>query len=415
MKYFEVESANKGKRQRVVLQANSRTDIIRMFKTRNPDSSIVKVTETSAPLNEQLSKFKSSILGVFFKKSIRTDFLVSSFRQLAVMTNAGIPIHDSVKEVGLSAADDKLRAIFSKIDEDLNAGLSLTMAASAFREELGDVSIAMIELGESTGNLSDSLKKLADILEEVHENKKRFKKALRYPITVITAIIIAFVILMVKVVPVFRDVFEGLGAKLPLPTKLLLNTQQAITDYGWYILGALIAIYVFTRHAYKTNAQFHAQFDKFLLKVYLIGKIIFFSNMHRFTLILSELVRAGIPIVEALDTALLTVNNTAIQEKLSFVKISVQRGISLTESFRETALLENMLIQMIQAGEQSGTLDTMLSKVTDYYNSRFSEIIDNISSYIEPILLLCIGAMVLLLALGIFLPMWELSSAVKGG
>jgi len=414
MKYFEVESANKGKRQRVVLQANSRTDIIRMFKTRNPDSSIVKVTETSAPLNEQLAKFKSSILGVFFKKSIRTDFLVSSFRQLAVMTNAGIPIHDSVKEVGLSAADDKLRAIFSKIDEDLNAGLSLTMAASAFREELGDVSIAMIELGESTGNLSDSLKKLADILEEVYENKKRFKKALRYPMTVITAIIIAFVILMVKVVPVFKDVFEGFGANLPLPTKMLLNMQQAITDYGWYILAGLIALYAFVRHAYKTNAQFHAQFDRFLLKTYLIGKIVFFSNMHRFMLILSELIRAGIPIVEALDTALLTVNNTAIQEKLSFVKISVQRGISLTESFRETGLLENMLIQMIQAGEQSGTLDTMLGKVTDYYNSRFSEIIDNISSYIEPILLLCIGAMVLMLALGIFLPMWELGSAVRG-
>jgi type II secretory pathway component PulF len=331
------------------------------------------------------------------------------------MTNAGIPIHDSVKEVGLSAADDKLRAIFSKIDEDLNAGLSLTTSASAFREELGDVSIAMIELGESTGNLSDALKKLADILEEVHENKKRFKKALRYPMTVITAIIIAFVILMVKVVPVFKDVFAGLGANLPLPTRILLGMQEAINDYGWYILAGLIALYAFARHAYKTNAQFHAQFDRFLLKVYLIGKIVFFSNMHRFMLILSELIRAGIPIVEALDTALLTVNNTAIQEKLSFVKISVQRGISLTESFRETALLENMLIQMIQAGEQSGTLDTMLGKVTDYYNSRFSEIIDNISSYIEPILLLCIGAMVLMLALGIFLPMWELGAAVKGG
>jgi general secretion pathway protein F/MSHA biogenesis protein MshG len=415
MKYFEVESANKGKRQKVVLQANSRTDIIRIFKTRNPDSSIVKVTETSAPLNEQLAKFKNSIFGALFKKSIKTDFLVSSFRQLAVMTNAGIPIHDSVKEVGLSAADDKLKAIFAKIDEDLNAGLSLTMAASAFREELGDVSIAMIELGESTGNLSDALKKLSDILEEVSENRKRFKKALRYPTTVISAIAIAFVILMIYVVPAFRDIFAQLGADLPLPTRMLLGTQQAISDYGWYMLGGLIALYVFIRHAYKTNAQFHAQFDKFLLKVYLIGKIIFFSNMHRFMLILSELIRAGIPIVEALDTALLTVSNTTVQEKLSFVKISVQRGISLTESFRETGLLENMLIQMIQAGEQSGTLDTMLGKVTDYYNSRFNEIIDNISSYIEPILLLFLAGMVLLLALGIFLPMWELGSAVKGG
>jgi general secretion pathway protein F/MSHA biogenesis protein MshG len=414
LKYFEVESSRKGQHSKTIIQANSRTEIVRIFKARNPDSSIVKVTETSAPLDVQFKKIKDSILGALVKRSIKTEFLVSSFRQLSVMTNAGIPIHDSVKEVGISAADEKLKAIFVKIDEDLNAGLSLSASAAAFREELGDVSIAMIELGENTGNLSDSLKKLSDILEDVHENKKRFKKALRYPIMVITAIMAAFVILMIFVVPAFRDIFSQLGANLPLPTRILLGTQSAISDYGLYMLFGLIVAYVLLRRSYRTNPLFHAQFDKYLLKVYLVGKIIFYSNMHRFTLILSELIRAGIPVIEALDTSLLTVSNVNMQEKLSWVKTSVQRGISLTESFRETGLFESMLIQMIQAGEKGGMLDTMLSKVTDYFNSRFNEIIDNISSYIEPILLAFIACMVLLLALGIFLPMWELGSAVKG-
>ncbi|MDR0408244.1 MAG: type II secretion system F family protein [Campylobacteraceae bacterium] len=414
LKYFEVESSQRGQRSRTVIQANNRTEIVRIFKARNPDSSIVKVTETSAPFDIQFKKIKDSLLGAVVKKSIKVEFLVSSFRQLAVMTNAGIPIHDCVKEVGISAADENLKAIFTKMDEDLNAGLSLSTSAAAFREELGDVSIAMIELGENTGNLSDSLKKLSDILEDVHENKKRFKKALRYPIMVVTAIMAAFVILMIFVVPAFRDIFSQLGADLPLPTKILLGTQGAISNYGLYMLVGLIIGYILLRRSYKTNPLFHAQLDKYLLKTYLIGKIIFYSNMHRFTLILSELIKAGIPVIEALDTSLLTVSNVNMQEKLSLVKISVQRGISLTEAFRETGMFESMLVQMIQAGEKGGMLDTMLAKVTDYFNSRFNEIIDNISSYIEPILLAFIACMVLLLALGIFLPMWELGSAVKG-
>ncbi|MDR2342558.1 MAG: type II secretion system F family protein [Campylobacteraceae bacterium] len=413
LKYFEVESSRKGQRSKTIIQANNRTEIVRIFKARNPDSSIVKITETSVPLDVQFKKIKETILNAFVKKSIKTEFLVSSFRQLSVMTNAGIPIHDSVKEVGVSAPDQKIKAIFTKIDEDLNAGLSLSASVAAFREEIGDVSIAMIELGENTGNLSDSLKKLSDILENVYENKKRFKKALRYPIMVTSAIIIAFVILMIFVVPAFRDIFSQLGAELPLPTKILLGTENVIGNYGLHILGGLIAVYIIFRRSYKTNPLFHAQIDKYLLKIYLIGKIIFYSNMHRFTLILSELIKAGIPVIEALDTALLTVNNVNMQENLSLVKISVQRGISLTESFRETGLFESMLIQMIQAGERGGMLDAMLIKVTDYFNSRFNEIIDNISSYIEPILIAFIAVMVLLLALGIFLPMWELGSAVK--
>jgi type II secretory pathway component PulF len=293
----------------------------------------------------------------------------------------------------------------------------LTASASAFKEELGDISIAMIELGENTGNMADSLKKLADILEEVNENKKKFKKAIRYPLTIVTAMAIAFIILMTQVVPKFRDIFKQLGAeeKLPIPTKILLSTESVLTNYGLYILGVCFVGFIFIARSYKQNPIFHAQCDKYMLKTYLIGKIIFFSNLNRFTLVLSELIRAGIPVVEALDTSLLTITNTTLQERLALVKISIQRGVSLTDAFRETGLFENMLIQMIQAGEQSGTLDMMLSKVTDYFRDRFNAIIDNLSSYIEPILLAFLACMVLLLALGIFMPMWEMGAAARGG
>ncbi|MFV0481398.1 MAG: type II secretion system F family protein [Campylobacteraceae bacterium] len=412
-KYFEVQIVTKGQKTKSVISADNKTDAIKIAKNKNPSSMVVKAIETSMPIDLKIKQITEEFTNSYIKQGIKTEFLIASFRQLSVMTNAGIPIHDSIKEVGKATVEKKLKSIFERIDEDLNAGMSLTNSASSFRNELGDVSIAMIELGENTGQMADSLKKLADILEEVNENKKKFKKAMRYPITVMIAIAVAFAILMIYVVPKFREIFASFNADLPLPTVLLLGAEKMINQYGLFLLGGIIILIFSTKYLYKHNKDYKAKADKYMLKTYLIGNVIFFSNMNRFTLILAELIKAGIPIVDALDTALLTVTNDEIRDKLSLVKISVQRGITLTDSFRETGLMEGMLIQMLQAGEQSGTVDTMLGKITEYYKSRFDELIDNLSAYIEPILLAFIAVMVLWLALGIFMPMWELGRAVK--
>lgn len=271
----------------------------------------------------------------------------------------------------------------------------------------------MVDLGESTGNMAESLEKLAEILEEIEENRQKFKKALRYPITVVVAIAIAFSILMIYVVPKFKDIFSKFKAELPLPTKILLAMESLVNNYGGYLLAGIFLTIVLIKYLLSNNDAFKKQFDQHILKVYLIGDIIFYSTLSRFCLVLTELIRAGIPIADALDTSLLTLENSHLKKRLAAVKISVQRGISLTEAFRDTDIFEGMLIQMIQAGEQSGTLDKMLDKVTQYYKNRFSLIIDNIASYIEPILLAFIAGMVLLMALGIFMPMWDLAKAVK--
>jgi general secretion pathway protein F/MSHA biogenesis protein MshG len=161
---------------------------------------------------------------------------------------------------------------------------------------------------------------------------------------------------------------------------------------------------------YKNNKPYKEKVDTYILKVYLIGDVIFYASMNRFMLIFTELVRAGVPIVEALDTAVMTVDNENIKGKLSNVKVSVQRGANLTESFEDTELFEGMLIQMVKAGEQGGALDKMLEKVTDYYKNRFQNIIENMSAYIEPILIGFIAGMVLMLirlrGLFLFLRQW---------
>lgn len=412
MKYFEVNYLFKGQKTKTIIKSPDRKDAIAIAKNKVPGI-ILNIKETSAPLEDQFRSFKNELLGTFVRKKIKMTSLIAAIRQLSVMTNAGISIHDSVKEVANATVDKALKTIFQNVNDDLNSGLSLTQSLMSYREDVGDVSIAMVELGESTGNMAESLEKLAEILEEIEENRQKFKKALRYPITVVIAIAIAFTILMVYVVPKFKDIFSKLKAELPLPTKILLFMENIINNYGFYLLGGIVLTIVLIKYLLNNNEEFKKNFDQYILKVYLIGDIIFYATLSRFCLVFTELIRAGIPIADALDTSLLTLENTHLKKRLSAVKISVQRGVSLTESFRDTGLFEGMLIQMIQAGEQSGTLDKMLEKVTLYFKSRFNQIIDNIASYIEPILLGFIAAMVLLMALGIFMPMWDMAKAVK--
>ena len=412
MKNFEVEYIANGKRQKMFLKANNKVAARNLVKQKN-GGVITKIGETQVS-NIDLGDLKGQVtrlMGIGGK--VKTQNLVASIRQLAVMTNAGISIHDSIKEVANSTEDKALKEIFASINDDLNSGLSMTEASEKFRSKLGDVVIAMISLGESTGNMAESLSKLAQMLNEVWENQRKFKKAMRYPMVIMTALAIAFTVLMMYVVPKFREIFEELGADLPLPTRILLNIEYALNHYGLLILGIIVGTIIGIKWAYKNNDQFKRGWDKYILKVYLFGKIVFYSTMSRFMLIFTELVKAGIPIADALDTAVLMVDNEELKTKLSTVKIAVQQGVGLTEAMRNTGLYESMLIQMVSAGEKSGSLDKMLGNVTNYYKEKFDDIIDNISSYVEPILLLFMAAMVLLMALGIFMPMWDLGKAVK--
>ncbi|CUU75655.1 type II secretion system protein [Campylobacter hyointestinalis] len=413
MKIYEIEQMINFKRTKVIIKADSLNQARNLAKEQN-NGLILKAHEISSiPLDAQIEQIKEQLTKFFLNSKIKIPNLVALVRQISVMSNAGISIHDCIKEAVSSTSDKKLRGIFENVSIDLNAGMSLTESLKKYEYELGHIFIAMIRLGEEGGNLSEALKKLADILQEVWDNQKKFKKAIRYPITVIVAIIIAFVLLMVVVVPKFREIFEQLNATLPLPTIILLNIEYVLSNFGLYILGGIIVSIFLIKKFYKSNSEFKFLSDKYLLKVYLIGDIIYLATMHRFNLVFSELVKAGIPVANALEDACLTIQNSYIKDKMSNVKISVQQGNSLNSAFRDTKLYESMLIQMISAGEKSGSLDSMLEKVTDYYKDKFDNIIDNISSYVEPILLVFIACAVILLGLGIFMPMWDMTNAVK--
>jgi general secretion pathway protein F/MSHA biogenesis protein MshG len=238
-------------------------------------------------------------------------------------------------------------------------------------------------------------------------------KALRYPIITLVAIAAAFVFLILLVVPKFKAMFEQLHATLPLPTRILLGIEKVLTEYGLYVLIGVILTTLIVIFLYKTSINFKRKVDAMLLKVYLINRIIEYASLHRFLLTLSSLLSSGIPLLDALKISEGIISNEVIKDKIKQIIKGINQGRSFTEMLKEVDLVNFVALRMISAGEESGELDTMLKNAAKYYEDRFQDIIDNMQAAIEPIMLTIIGALVLLIALGIFLPMWDLASAAR--
>ncbi len=412
--HFKVTVIDKGKKTSQVVEAPNKRAAIAKVKREMPKAIVVTTEETAAPLEDSFSDLSKS-LNKFFEKKVKIEDIIATIRQIAVMSDAGIPIHDTLDDVAKNASDPKLQEIYRNIANDINAGKSMSQAIEPYKETFGHIVIAMTELGEKTGNFPEAYLKLSTILENIRDNKAKFKKAMRYPITTLTAMAIAFVILIMLVVPKFKAIFEELHTDLPVPTKILLSLEYAFSHFGPYLLAGLIGGIYMMIFMYKNNRDFKRKMDQIMIhpKFYLINKVVYYSTMYSYTLVFGELVRAGIPVSEALETAVGMVDNLYMKDKLETVNANIGRGLSLTEAFEQTGLFEKMLLQMIKAGEASGQLDKMLEKVSEYYNMHFQDIIDNLSSYIEPIMMFFIAGLVLLMALGIFMPMWDLGKAAK--
>ncbi|MDD5373875.1 MAG: type II secretion system F family protein [Sulfurimonas sp.] len=413
MKYFIATVLSKGKKEEIGIYADDRKQANELMKLKH-SGIIIKIAEGEEPLEARWRRFKADLLSNVKKRKIKPDALIASIRQLAVMTNAGISIYDSLSEISKATTDENLKLVFGKLAEDINSGHSLSKSMEIFRFELGNLAIAMVQLGEKTGNLDDALYSLADMLEEIRANVIKFKKAMAYPRNVMIAMAIAFTVLISYVVPQFKSIFEELHAELPLPTLILLKLEYLFNNYGLYVLAVLVISFSIFKYLINNYKDIRYSWHQVLLKTYLIKNIIMFATLSRFTLVFSELIKAGIPIAEALDTSISMIDSLPLKMRLSSVRMAVEKGSSLHEGLEETGLFENMIIQMISAGEDSGTLDTMVGKVAEYYKMRFDAIIEGLSEAIEPIMLLILASMVLLLALGIFLPMWDMGNAVHG-
>lgn len=407
MKYFKVKSKRNGRRVEMTIRAmtaDAAFEIVRSKYKLKPISAV----ESDPPF---YLKFYTNMTK---DKAIKYDDLIAAFKQMSFMLNAGISIQSTLQDLVKYTDNERLVAVFDEVLNGVNSGRTLTESFMDHKLVIGGLPISMVSLGEKTGNLAESLDMLVKNLEELRDNRAKFKKAMRYPTIVISAMAIAFVALCMLVIPQFKDIFNELGGELPLPTKILIGIEETLSNYGVFVAFGLAALIIFIKNRYKYSPQFKLQWDKYILKVKLIGRITFLSNITQYATTLSLMLHAGISLEEGLESSASLLANDYIKNNLSTVNRAIERGVTLTDALTDTKYFDPMSLQMINTGEQSGELDKMLTSVAEYYKIKYDYILDNLAAYIEPIMTFFLACLVLLLALGIFLPMWGLGAAAKG-
>ncbi len=411
MKYFEIHYLKDGQRDKITLPYANKIEAINSFKQKK-NSVFVHIQEVPEPISFKIKRYGLKIKNIAKSKNVPLEPYIASLRQLAVMLNAGLPITMCFQDT-ISAIDEKrLKEIFTTVLREVEAGASLFESFKIFEEEVGVISIAMFDLGEKTGMLDNSIDKLADILQEILDNRMRLKKATRYPIIVIVAMMIAFAIVITLVVPEFKSIFDEYKTALPFPTLVLIWIENTITQYGLYLLSGAIIVSTSLSLLYKKSDIFKLLFDKYMLKFYIVGDIIYLSMVGRFIYVFNKLSASGLPIVDSLKTAISIVENVYLKEQLNKIVGAIEEGRGLKDGFKRSELFENMVIQMVSAGESSGAMSAMLEKISIIYKKKYSYLVDNVATMIEPLLIAGIAGFVLLLSLGIFLPMWSLVEAV---
>ncbi len=411
MKFFEILYRSGRNKNKIVLETPNKLDAMKKFNDMEIGI-VVKIAEIQEPFSLKVQKYIDSYKNPIKNKRINTENYISVLNQLAVMLDAGMPINICLNEIIKSTQDPTLKAILKNVSDDIEGGMGLANAFKPYTKQLGNLSISMIKLGEQTGTLSESIMRLADILQNIHDNRTKLKKATRYPLITIVAMTIAFTIVITFVVPQFESLFREMKTELPFPTLLLLWLEHAISTYGPYILGAAVLLAVIYSKIYKTSEKVALNTDRFLLKVYIVGIVTKYAMLGRFVYIFNILVAAGIPIMDSLKAAIDIVDNKYMKQQFEKIRDAIEEGKSLYSGFVEADMFESMILQMLKAGEDSGALNKMLDKITIYYSKKYNDIIDNVSTMIEPILIAAIAGFVLVLALGIFLPMWSMADAM---
>lgn len=355
-------------------------------------------------------------LGALFKarrrKKVKLDDLILFCRQMYTLNASGVPLIRAIRGLVETARNPTMGEALAKVVEDLESGMELSGAFSRHNEIFPPLLCRMVQVGEVTGKLDEVFMQLAVYFEREKETIQRVKSALRYPSFVLTAIAAAILFISLFVIPAFEKVFAAAGADLPLPTRIIMGVSLFMRNYWFVVLGlGLVLVFVVQRVLKTTKGRY--LWDHYKLKIPLVGDIILRSTLVRFSRGFNMSYTAGIPLSQALGFTARAVSNSFVGEKIEAIRNGIERGDTLTRSATQTGMFTPLVLQMLAVGEESGSVDTMLEDVAEFYEREVDYDLKNLSSAIEPIMIIIIGVMVLVLALGVFLPMWNLASIAR--
>jgi len=353
-------------------------------------------------------------IGSLLEQKVGLDEMIIFSRQMYSLLKAGIPIIRAIKGLSENASHKRFQEILEDIADQLEQGRSLSSAMVKYEKVFTRLTISVVVVGENTGKLDDVFLQLALYFEREQETRKRIKSALRYPTFVLIALAIAMFILNLFVVPVFTQMFERFDTELPIMTRVLIGTSNFFVNYWWLILIVLIATIISAKQ-YVNSTNGRLKWDKFKLKLPVVGSIIERSLLARYSRSFSMILRAGVPLTAGLSLTADAVDNAHMQMRIKAMRQGIEKGDSLLRVSKNSELFSTLVLQMIAVGEETGRLEQLLEESADYYEREVDFDLKSLTAKIEPILIGFVAVMVLILALGIFTPMWNMMSAVKGG
>jgi MSHA biogenesis protein MshG len=367
----------------------------------------IEITENSQEQTTELTEI------TFFTPNVKVDDLVIFTRQMYSLAKAGIPILRAVKGLADTTGSKRLAVALNDIAGQLERGRTLSSALNKHDQVFGRLFTSIVHVGENTGKLDEAFSQLSFYLERDQETRKQIKAATRYPMFVLIAIVIAMVIMNIVVIPIFAEMFSSLGAELPLMTRILLATSHFfITKWVYLLVG--IALSVFLLMKYLRTERGRYKWDKAKLKLPVVGSIFERTLLGRFARSFSMMLVSGVPLNSALNLVAEAVSNAFMSERILSMRKNIEKGESLSKVSSSSKLFTPLVLQMINVGEETGRVDELLTEVAEFYEREVDYDLKNLTSKIEPILISIVAGMVLVLALGIFTPMWDMMGAVKG-
>ena len=346
------------------------------------------------------------------KKIVPGDIAVFS-RQLATMMKAGVPLVQAFDIVGQGHANPRMAELIFKIKASVEGGNTLAAAMGEHPLYFDDLFVNLVDAGEQSGALETLLEKVATYKEKTEALKKKIKKALTYPISVLVVALIVTVILLVFVVPVFKDMFSSFGSDLPAFTQMVVGMSEFMTSDGWIVGVIFAAIFITLSQLKKRSRKFNENLDKMYLKLPIISALTHSSAVARFSRTLATMFAAGVPLVDAMESVAGASGNVVYRKAILDIRDDIAQGSTLQSSLSQSPeLFPNMLVQMVGIGEESGALDEMLAKVADYYEAAVDDSVDNLTTLMEPLIMSFLAVVIGGLVIAMYLPIFKMGSVV---
>ncbi len=362
-------------------------------------------------LKEQRQGFNLEAFLARFKRvnAVQFNFFV---RQLATMLRSGVPMLPALITLQEGAKDAKLRDVLEDVYKQVEKGTSFSQAIARHPSVFNPLFVSTVKSGEAIGEMDTVLIRLADILEKDYQTQSKIKAALRYPMFAAGTMFLAFLVATLFIIPRFKTLFTSFGAELPLPTKILLGTSDFLLGYWYIALALFVSIVIALIWHYRTH-QGRRFWDGLMIRLPIFGEFIRNAVFARFSRMLGMMLKSGVNILQGLDLISEIVGNAVLSDSILRLKQQVEQGNPMAEQMRRESLYPVLIVQLARVGEESGKLDELMSQIADFYDAELEVMVKNVEAMIEPVFIVVLGIFVTIMALGIFLPMWNLFSVIQ--